>query len=135
MIAHDEPLPPIDELRSAARFYSYMNESFNQSFTSVDELMRLWRYCAAHPELPELPDTWPEAAIQCALAGEHMTPERFADLDRASAAARRAARECPAPPPPPSAEEMRAREAAGREAFLKALAEQPIHTLRYKEPK
>lgn len=40
--------------------------SFTDDYTA-EELLKLWRYCVANPDLPEMIDTWDADMIVAAL--------------------------------------------------------------------
>jgi hypothetical protein len=61
----------IDELRATVEFFDWCNESFNQLFT-LTQLVRLRRYCKAHPELPEFPDSWDDDELEKAFGGKRV---------------------------------------------------------------
>lgn len=56
----------IDELRNAVRYFSYMNETFNQRFTAP-ELLAIHRYAHAHGDIDECADRWDAATLNTAL--------------------------------------------------------------------
>ena len=63
----------IDTLRRAVKMFDYNNESFNQRFSSTEELILIARACWAS-DWDVFPDQWTKEQVERALKGE---PPKF----------------------------------------------------------